>query len=210
MSQVIADPAAVLAVLQPLSGSRCLLTSAEPGTYLHLAGTLAVTGEQLGLQVRSRLAATSLPLLWAQAAAGHGVFTFTTTVQAVREQQVLLDWPQQVVHLQRRRHTRLPFLAPLVVHSALLPEAVVDAQSQDISISGCGFACRLPLICGSGITIQVLRPEFASLGRIDAVVRRCEERGEWFWIGVEFIHPTPALQELIQEIELAATVPYGT
>lgn len=208
MSQVIAEQEPIRAALLQLSGSRCLLTSAEPGTYLHLSGMLNVAEAQLTLQVRSRLAATSLPLLWAQSAAGPGVYTFTTTAHAIQEQQLLLVWPQQVVHLQRRRHVRLPFMAPLVVHSALLPESVVDGQNQDISASGCGFACRLPLVCGSGITLQVLRPEFASIGRIEAVVRRCEERGDWYWIGAEFIHPSGSLQDLVQEIELASTIPF--
>ena len=210
MSQVIAEVEAGRQALMQLGGCRCLLTSAEPGTYLHLSGTMGLVDDQPTLQVKTRLAATTLPLLWAQAAAGSGVYTFTTTARACREQQLVLEWPRQVVHLQRRRHTRLPFLAPLVVHSALLPESVVDAQSQDISVSGFGFACRLPLVCGSGITVQVLRPEFASMGRVEAVVRRCEERGDWFWIGAEFIHPSATLQDLVQEIELASTVPYRT
>jgi hypothetical protein len=99
---------------------------------------------------------------------------------------------------EQRRYIRHPSDIPILVEL----ESVVASRQEylhDISAGGLCFASRVPLPVGTRIRIRIplVRPIFECLGS----VVWCEADGDYFDVGVEFLHIREAFRmRLIEQI----------
>jgi hypothetical protein len=99
---------------------------------------------------------------------------------------------------EARRATRLNLQIPLFIRSRdVHGEPLLElAKTIDISATGARIACPRPLNPGSLLTITVPAPSITSSALVPAgmppiqcKVKRQQEAGDAFMIGVEFTHP---------------------